>query len=223
MKLELKEHELEQAIEVFISSFVNHPVKVNYFDLSGMRSKDGLSAMVDFTVVGVSDVREPKETSVNVKPTNTAWREKEEEDTVKEERNVLGGKDLEDWTKFLELITDNVQYKNYDAILDLIQEMSEPIQQKAFDYPLYIDMINAVEKSIDNAVDNFLNQNTEEPAENLVEETEKVEEVVEEEEELEPEPKPEEQVPVKRNIFGSNVGTKPATLNNSHTHKKLFK
>ena len=223
MKLELKEHELEQAIEVFISSFVNHPVKVNYFDLSGMRSKDGLSAMVDFTVVGVSDVREPKESSVNVKPTNTAWREKEEEEPVKEERNILEGKDLEDWTKFLELITDNVQYKNYDAILDLIQEMSEPIQQKAFDYPLYIDMINAVEKSIDNVVDNFLNQTAEEPTENLVKETEKIEEVVEEEEELEPEPEPEEQVPVKRNIFGSNVGTKPATLNNSHTHKKLFK
>lgn len=223
MKLELKEHELEQAIEVFISSFVNHPVKVNYFDLSGMRSKDGLSAMVDFTVVGVSDVREPKETSVNVKPTNTAWREKEEEDPVKEERNVLEGKDLEDWTKFLELITDNVQYKNYDAILDLIQEMSEPIQQKVFDYPLYIDMINAVEKSIDNVVDNFLNHTAEEPTENLVEETEKIEEVMEEEEELEPEPEPEEVTPVKRNIFGSNVGTKPATLNNSHTHKKLFK
>lgn len=223
MKLELKEHELEQAIEVFISSFVNHPVKVNYFDLSGMRSKDGLSAMVDFTVVGVSDVREPKETSVNVKPTNTAWREKEEEDTVKEERNVLEGKDLEDWTKFLELITDNVQYKNYDAILDLIQEMSEPIQQKAFDYPLYIDMINVVEKSIDTVVDNFLNQNTEKSTENLVEETENTEEEPEVEEVEEPKSEPEEQVSVKRNIFGSNVGTKPATLNNLHTHKKLFK
>ena len=138
MKLELKEHEIEQAIETFISSFVTgHPVKVKGFALQGMRSKDGLSAIVDFDVVGVSDLREVKTESSNVKPTNTAWRE-EVQDEPKVKHEELSGQDLEDWKKFLELLTDNAQYKNYDALLDLVDTMSESLQQRASSHPLYV-------------------------------------------------------------------------------------
>ena len=148
MKLELKEHEIEQAIETFISSFVTgHPVKVKGFDLQGMRSKDGLSAIVDFDVVGVSDLREVKTESSNVKPTNTAWRE-EVQDEPKVKHEELSGQDLEDWKKFLELLTDNAQYKNYDALLDLVDTMSESLQQRASSHPLYVEMLENTDKAI---------------------------------------------------------------------------
>ena len=146
MRIEFKEHELERALEQYLQIQFNKEVKVNGFDLSGMRSKEGLSAMVDITLVGETDQREPKEESNNVKPTNTSWREdKEEQSEPKAKKPELVGKDLEDWTKFLELITDNAQYKNYDAILDLVKEMSESLQLRVHDYPLYVDMVTNVE------------------------------------------------------------------------------
>lgn len=126
MKLELKEHELEQAIEVFISSFVNKPVKVNGFDLSGMRSKDGLSAMVDITVLGVSDVREPKTESVNVNPTNTSWREsKEDGEDLDETRPTVLEQKSEFYYEVLGLLSDNPMNKHNGKIQKLLQEHPE--------------------------------------------------------------------------------------------------
>ena len=75
MKIEVKEHELERIIEVYFQLQFKKNVVVNGFDLSGMRSKDGLSAMVDITIVGETDLREQKLESSNVKPTNTSWRD----------------------------------------------------------------------------------------------------------------------------------------------------
>ncbi len=214
MKLELKEHEIEQAIETFISSFVTgHPVKVKGFDLQGMRSKDGLSAIVDFDVVGVSDLREVKTESTNVKPTNTAWREEvQEEPKVKHEE--LSGQDLEDWKKFLELLTDNAQYKNYDALLDLVDSMSEGLQQRASSHPLYVEMLENTDKAIQSIAANQLSepvQDTEESVEESIPEPE-----VEHAEAIQAENEvaAEEQAEQPKNFFGAQLGVKPSNIAN---------
>lgn len=229
MKLELKEHEIEQAIETFISSFVTgHPVKVKGFDLQGMRSKDGLSAIVDFDVVGVSDLREVKTESSNVKPTNTAWRE-EVQDEPKVKHEELSGQDLEDWKKFLELLTDNAQYKNYDALLDLVDTMSESLQQRASSHPLYVEMLENIDKAIQSIASKQLfepvQEDTEEPAEEPIPEpeVEHAEAIQAENEAAKVQEEPKEQP---KNFFGAQLGVKPSNVANvNHTvapTRKLF-
>lgn len=226
MKLELKEHEIEQAIETFISSFVTgHPVKVKGFDLQGMRSKDGLSAIVDFDVVGVSDLREVKTESSNVKPTNTAWREEVQEEP-KVKHAELEGKDLEDWTLFLELLTDNANYKNYDKLLDLVDNMSESLQQRASSHSLYVDMLENTDRAIQAMASGTYSETTE------------TTDVVEEEPIPEPEVEHAEAIQAEnevateadkeeaKNIFGAALGVKPTNIANvNHTGlptRKLF-
>ena len=229
MKLELKEHEIEQAIETFISSFVTgHPVKVKGFDLQGMRSKDGLSAIVDFDVVGVSDLREVKTESSNVKPTNTAWRE-EVQDEPKVKHEELSGQDLEDWKKFLELLTDNAQYKNYDALLDLVDTMSESLQQRASSHPLYVEMLENTDKAIQSIAANQLSEPTENTEDAAVEEpipepeVEHAEAIQAENEAAKVQEEPKEQP---KNFFGVQLGVKPSNVANvNHTTtptRKLF-
>lgn len=131
MKLELKEHEIEQAIETFIRSFVTgYPVTVKGFDLQGMRSKDGLSAIVDFDVIGVSDTREVKVDSPNVKPTNTAWREERKDE---EDSSVVVEKP-EAYYEVLTLLSSNPLNKNRKAIEELLDgnfEVKELLTQVA--------------------------------------------------------------------------------------------
>lgn len=229
MKLELKEHEIEQAIETFISSFVTgHPVKVKGFDLQGMRSKDGLSAIVDFDVVGVSDLREVKTESSNVKPTNTAWRE-EVQDEPKVKHEELSGQDLEDWKKFLELLTDNAQYKNYDALLDLVDTMSESLQQRASSHPLYVEMLENTDKAIQSIASKQLSEPTENTEDAAVEEpipepeVEHAEAIQAENETAKVQEEPKEQP---KNFFGAQLGVKPSNVANvNHTTaptRKLF-
>ena len=229
MKLELKEHEIEQAIETFISSFVTgHPVKVKGFDLQGMRSKDGLSAIVDFDVVGVSDLREVKTESSNVKPTNTAWRE-EVQDEPKVKHEELSGQDLEDWKKFLELLTDNAQYKNYDALLDLVDTMSESLQQRASSHPLYVEMLENIDKAIQSIASKQLSEPTENTEDAAVEEpipepeVEHAEAIQAENEAAKVQEEPKEQP---KNFFGAQLGVKPSNVANvNHTTtptRKLF-
>lgn len=229
MKLELKEHEIEQAIETFISSFVTgHPVKVKGFDLQGMRSKDGLSAIVDFDVVGVSDLREVKTESSNVKPTNTAWRE-EVQDEPKVKHEELSGQDLEDWKKFLELLTDNAQYKNYDALLDLVDTMSESLQQRASSHPLYVEMLENTDKAIQSIASKQLSEPTENTEDAAVEEpipepeVEHAEAIQAENEAAKVQKEPKEQP---KNFFGAQLGVKPSNVANvNHTTtstRKLF-
>lgn len=229
MKLELKEHEIEQAIETFISSFVTgHPVKVKGFDLQGMRSKDGLSAIVDFDVVGVSDLREVKTESSNVKPTNTAWRE-EVQDEPKVKHEELSGQDLEDWKKFLELLTDNAQYKNYDALLDLVDTMSESLQQRASSHPLYVEMLENTDKAIQSIASKQLSEPTENTEDVAVEEpipepeVEHAEAIQAENEAAKVQEEPKEQP---KNFFGAQLGVKPSNVANvNHTTtptRKLF-
>lgn len=217
MKLELKEHEIEQAIETFISSFVTgHPVKVKGFDLQGMRSKDGLSAIVDFDVVGVSDLREVKTESSNVKPTNTAWRE-EVQDEPKVKHEELSGQDLEDWKKFLELLTDNAQYKNYDALLDLVDTMSESLQQRASSHPLYVEMLENTDKAIQSIASKQLSEPTENTEDAAVEEpipepeVEHAEAIQAENEAAKVQEEPKEQP---KNFFGAQLGVKPSNVAN---------
>ena len=229
MKLELKEHEIEQAIETFISSFVTgHPVKVKGFDLQGMRSKDGLSAIVDFDVVGVSDLREVKTESSNVKPTNTAWREEVQEEP-KVKHAELEGKDLEDWTLFLELLTDNAQYKNYDALLDLVDTMSESLQQRASSHPLYVEMLENTDKAIQSIAANQLSEPVQDTEGVAVEEpipepeVEHAEAIQAENEAAKVQEEPKEQP---KNFFGAQLGVKPSNVANvNHTTaptRKLF-
>lgn len=229
MKLELKEHEIEQAIETFISSFVTgHPVKVKGFDLQGMRSKDGLSAIVDFDVVGVSDLREVKTESSNVKPTNTAWRE-EVQDEPKVKHEELSGQDLEDWKKFLELLTDNAQYKNYDALLDLVDTMSKSLQQRASSHPLYVEMLENTDKAIQSIASKQLSEPTENTEDAAVEEpipepeVEHAEAIQAENEAAKVQEEPKEQP---KNFFGAQLGVKPSNVANvNHTTtptRKLF-
>lgn len=131
MKLELKEHEIEQAIETFIRSFVTgYPVTVKGFDLQGMRSKDGLSAIVDFDVIGVSDTREVKVDSPNVKPTNTAWREERKD----EEDSPIAVEKPEAYYEVLTLLSSNPLNKNRKAIEELLDgnfEVKELLTQVA--------------------------------------------------------------------------------------------
>ena len=226
MKLELKEHEIEQAIETFISSFVpGHPVKVKGFDLQGMRSKDGLSAIVDFDVVGVSDLREVKTESSNVKPTNTSWREEVQEEP-KVKHAELEGKDLEDWTLFLELLTDNANFKNYDKLLDLVDNMSESLQQRASTHSLYVDMLENTDRAIQAMASGTYSETTE--TTDVVEEEPIPEpevehaEAIQAENEVAAETNKEEA----KNIFGAALGVKPTNIANvNHTGlptRKLF-
>ena len=226
MKLELKEHEIEQAIETFISSFVTgHPVKVKGFDLQGMRSKDGLSAIVDFDVVGVSDLREVKTESSNVKPTNTAWREEVQEEP-KVKHAELEGKDLEDWTLFLELLTDNANYKNYDKLLDLVDNMSESLQQRASSHSLYIDMLENTDRAIQAMASGTYSETTE--TTDVVKEEPIPEPEVEHAEAIqaENEAATEADKEEAKNIFGAALGVKPTNIANvNHTGlptRKLF-
>lgn len=212
MKLEFKEHELERAIEVYLQSLMNKVIKVNGFDLSGMRSKEGLSALIDIEIEGETDAREPKVDSPNVKPTNTAWRE-EVQDEQKVKHEELSGQDLEDWKKFLELLTDNAQYKNYDALLDLVDTMSESLQQRASSHPLYVEMLENTDKAIQSIASKQLSEPEVEHAEAIQAENEaaKVQE--------EPKEQP-------KNFFGAQLGVKPSNVANvNHTTtptRKLF-
>lgn len=226
MKLELKEHEIEQAIETFISSFVTgHPVKVKGFDLQGMRSKDGLSAIVDFDVVGVSDLREVKTESSNVKPTNTSWREEVQEEP-KVKHAELEGKDLEDWTLFLELLTDNANFKNYDKLLDLVDNMSESLQQRASTHSLYVDMLENTDRAIQAMASGTYSDTTD--ATDVVEEEPIPEPEVEHAEAIqaENEAATEADKEEAKNIFGAALGVKPTNIANvNHTGlptRKLF-
>lgn len=140
MKLELKEHEIEQAIETFISSFVtNFPVKVKGFDLQGMRSKDGLSAIVDFDVEGVSNLREIKTESPNVKPTNTAWRDELEpkDKSVQEENEPVK---TDTYYKVLGLLGSNPLNKNRAEIESLIDRNIE-LQESLSHVALFQDWL----------------------------------------------------------------------------------
>lgn len=228
MKLEFKEHELERAIEVYLQSLMNKIIKVNGFDLSGMRSKEGLSALIDIEIEGETDAREPKVDSPNVKPTNTAWREREEDSEPKVKHEELSGQDLEDWKKFLELLTDNAQYKNYDALLDLVDTMSESLQQRASSHPLYVEMLENTDKAIQSIASNQLSelvQDTEEPTEEPIPEpeVEHAEAIQAENEAAKVQEEPKEQP---KNFFGAQLGVKPSNVANvNHTTtptRKLF-
>lgn len=228
MKLEFKEHELERAIEVYLQSLMNKVIKVNGFDLSGMRSKEGLSALIDIEIEGETDAREPKVDSPNVKPTNTAWREREEDSEPKVKHEELSGQDLEDWKKFLELLTDNAQYKNYDALLDLVDTMSESLQQRASSHPLYVEMLENTDKAIQSIASNQLSelvQDTEEPTEEPIPEpeVEHAEAIQAENEAAKVQEEPKEQP---KNFFGAQLGVKPSNVANvNHTTtptRKLF-
>lgn len=228
MKLEFKEHELERAIEVYLQSLMNKVIKVNGFDLSGMRSKEGLSALIDIEIEGETDAREPKVDSPNVKPTNTAWREREEDSEPKVKHEELSGQDLEDWKKFLELLTDNAQYKNYDALLDLVDTMSESLQQRASSHPLYVEMLENTDKAIQSIATNQLSepvQDTEELTEEPIPEpeVEHAEAIQAENEAAKVQEEPKEQP---KNFFGAQLGVKPSNVANvNHTvapTRKLF-
>lgn len=231
MKLEFKEHELERAIEVYLQSLMNKVIKVNGFDLSGMRSKEGLSALIDIEIEGETDAREPKVDSPNVKPTNTAWREREEDSEPKVKHEELSGQDLEDWKKFLELLTDNAQYKNYDALLDLVDTMSESLQQRASSHPLYVEMLENTDKAIQSIASKQLSEpvqeDTEEPAEEPIPEPE-VEhaEAIQAENEAAKSVEEEEPKEQPKNFFGAQLGVKPSNVANvNHTTaptRKLF-
>lgn len=229
MKLEFKEHELERAIEVYLQSLMNKVIKVNGFDLSGMRSKEGLSALIDIEIEGETDAREPKVDSPNVKPTNTAWREREEDSEPKVKHEELSGQDLEDWKKFLELLTDNAQYKNYDALLDLVDTMSESLQQRASSHPLYVEMLENTDKAIQSIASKQLSEPVEDTEGVAVEEpipepeVEHAEVIQAENEAAKVQEEPKEQP---KNFFGAQLGVKPSNVANvNHTvapTRKLF-
>ena len=228
MKLEFKEHELERAIEVYLQSLMNKVIKVNGFDLSGMRSKEGLSALIDIEIEGETDAREPKVDSPNVKPTNTAWREREEDSEPKVKHEELSGQDLEDWKKFLELLTDNAQYKNYDALLDLVDAMSDSLQQRASSHPLYVEMLENTDKAIQSIASKQLSEPVEDTEELTEEpipepEVEHAEAIQAENEAAKVQEEPKEQP---KNFFGAQLGVKPSNVANvNHTvapTRKLF-
>lgn len=150
MKLQLAEHEMEQAIEVYLSSFINQPVTVHGFDLSGMRSKEGLTAMVDFSIRGVTDNRPPVEHSINVNPTNTKWRE----ETVSE----VEIKQLPpEYFDVLELLSDNPLNKNRSKIEQILADNPE-LESDLNPLGLYQDWVNQCEKDNNSSASVTLDQ-----------------------------------------------------------------
>lgn len=137
MRLEFKEHELERALEQYLQLQFNKEVRVNGFDLSGMRSKDGLTAMVDITLLGETDQREPKEESTNVNPTNTSWRNQEKENEPKEPV----AEKSDEYYQVLELLGSNPKNRNRKAIEELIEDNSVLVQQLST-VALYQDWLN---------------------------------------------------------------------------------
>lgn len=139
MRLEFKEHELERALEQYLQLQFNKEVKVNGFDLSGMRSKDGLTAMVDITLLGETDQREPKEDSPNVNPTNTSWRQEGHSETKEPKKQLIEKSD--DYYKVLELLGSNPKNRNRKAIEELTQDNLDLVQQLS-SVGLYQDWLN---------------------------------------------------------------------------------
>lgn len=137
MRLEFKEHELERALEQYLQLQFNKEVRVNGFDLSGMRSKDGLTAMVDITLLGETDQREPKEESANVNPTNTAWRNQLKQEEPKQ--SMIEKSD--EYYQVLELLGSNPKNCNRKAIEALIEDNSVLVQQLST-VALYQDWLN---------------------------------------------------------------------------------
>lgn len=119
MKIELKEHELERALEVYLQGLYNKTVTVTGFDLSGMRSKDGLSAMIDIEIDGETNVRAPKVDSPNVKPTNTSWRNQEPV-TEPEPETTTYSEHSEEYFEVLRLLSINPRNVNRAKIEELI-------------------------------------------------------------------------------------------------------
>lgn len=118
MKIELKEHELERALEVYLQGLYNKTVTVTGFDLSGMRSKDGLSAMIDIEIDGETNVRAPKVDSPNVKPTNTSWRN--QEPVTEPEPETTYVEHSEEYFEVLRLLSINPKNVNREKIEALI-------------------------------------------------------------------------------------------------------
>ena len=167
MKIEVKEHELERIIEVYFQLQFKKNVVVNGFDLSGMRSKDGLSAMVDITIVGETDLREPKLESSNVKPTNTSWRDntQESDESAKEDKYAdMSEEDVAYWAKFLHLIVDNAGDKNADNIYGLLEEVRPAVAEMIKSHELFIEMDERLKaKAITGTTDEMPELDTEEP------------------------------------------------------------
>lgn len=222
MKLELQEHEIEQAIEVFISSFVTgHPVKVNGFDLQGMRSKSGLTAMVDFDVLGVSDVRPVKTDSPNVNPTNTSWRENQADSEPEQEPETNLASKPEAYFEVLELLSDNPDNKNKQTILDLLKAnegLEKVLEENAFAKSWLESNLNQEEPSIlseeEQEMDNLILANKDSIFAEEVSDEDDDEEPVEElvkpsvlDEVTEPEDKQVTQDPIAqtRSLFGSPI------------------
>lgn len=173
MRLEFKEHELERALEQYLQLQFNKEVRVNGFDLSGMRSKDGLTAMVDITLLGETDQREPKEESTNVNPTNTSWRNQEKENELKEPV----AEKSDEYYQVLELLGSNPKNCNRKAIEELIEDNSVLVQQLST-VALYQDWLNKCLKddALASQQENLTQLNEDEPetAETTLD-TEKVE------------------------------------------------
>ena len=122
MRLEFKEHELERALEQYLQLQFNKEVRVNGFDLSGMRSKDGLTAMVDITLLGETDQREPNQE-----------KENEPKEPVAEKSD--------EYYQVLELLGSNPKNRNRKAIEELIEDNSVLVQQLST-VALYQDWLN---------------------------------------------------------------------------------
>lgn len=170
MRLEFKEHELERALEQYLQLQFNKEVRVNGFDLSGMRSKDGLTAMVDITLLGETDQREPKEESANVNPTNTAWRNqlKQEEEP---KQSMIEKSD--EYYQVLELLGSNPKNCNRKAIEALIEDNSVLVQQLST-VALYQDWLNQCLKddALVNQQENSTQLNLDENSQQQTSETE---------------------------------------------------
>lgn len=141
MKIELKEHELERALEVYLQGLYNKTVTVTGFDLSGMRSKDGLSAMIDIEIDGETNVRAPKVDSPNVKPTNTSWRNQEPV-TEPEPETTTYSEHSEEYFEVLRLLSINPRNVNRGKIEELINTHEHLVKEleEVFYYQNWLEL-----------------------------------------------------------------------------------
>ena len=213
MEIKFKEHEIERAIEVYLQLQFNGKVAVNGIDLSGMRSRDGLAIAVDFTLVGESDIREPK---VN----NNASSYVDTTEITSSNLPNLSETDLEDWKSYLELITNNVGDKNASAIIELVSRVSDNVLERINQDDMYKDLIER------NSSTNEVTQNNENETPDVT-----TEEVNNHNDSIQKEEVKEKKLfttnsAEPKNILGTPLGTMPNNVNDTSqftsTSRPLF-
>lgn len=130
MFIVLNEENIKQALAIYMKNMFTQPVEIASFDLSGTRSKEGLTISIDLLFEGEN--RKPADEPTkpvekpdipNVKPKETASQLSEEElQLVEDKKNLpeLSPEDSENISKLLTAISENNDGSNDGKIKKLL-------------------------------------------------------------------------------------------------------